>query len=71
MESAYEQMQNQLGQIEAEQLHNSGGGNEKKVFKVVVVGDAGVGKSSIIHRCALTLTTLTLSRASFIGAHGD
>merc|ERR1712166_268777 len=50
MESAYEQMQNQLGQIEAEQLHSSGGGNEKKVFKVVVVGDAGVGKSSIIHR---------------------
>eukprot|EP00656_Telonema_subtile_P025625 TRINITY_DN2766_c0_g2_i1.p1 TRINITY_DN2766_c0_g2~~TRINITY_DN2766_c0_g2_i1.p1 ORF type:complete len:1341 (-),score=383.37 TRINITY_DN2766_c0_g2_i1:91-4113(-) len=50
VESAYVQMQTQLQKIEADQLMSSGGATEKKVFKVVVVGDAGVGKSSIIYR---------------------
>ena len=51
VESAYIQMQTQLQKMEADQLMNSGGNKEKKVFKVVVVGDANVGKTSIIQRC--------------------
>ena len=50
VESAYIQMQTQLQKMEADQLMNSGGNKAKKVFKVVVVGDANVGKSSVIQR---------------------
>lgn len=50
MESAFEQMQSKLQAMEVQQLENDSHLKEKRVFKVVVVGDAGVGKSSVIYR---------------------
>jgi len=43
-------LQDKLMELEVEKLQSSSGGKPKKVFKVVVVGDVSVGKSSVIFR---------------------